>query len=81
MCHLAVFYSASVPRGNDWLDHVLVEVRSDGTHNEMIFFLRTDFLTTCSLEMTYFPFDTQECDIDIGLHMQSTRTANLTLGM
>ena len=43
-------------------------------------FHRSDFSTTCSLDMTYFPYDTQTCNIDVGLQMYPIERCNLTLG-
>ena len=44
-----------------WFDKVNVFISFEGA---VYFKVRADFSVTCSLDMTYFPFDAQTCNID-----------------
>ena len=60
-----------------WYENVYVYVNSSGHVHWKI---RSDYSVTCGLDMTYFPFDTQTCNIDVATQELSTFDANLTNG-
>ena len=60
-----------------WYQNVYVYVNSSG---HVYWKIRSDYSVTCGLDMTYFPFDTQTCSIDVATQELSTFDANLTNG-
>ena len=81
--HLSNFSLIFFPRsaGNvrelNWFEHIYVFVNSSG----LIYYkIRSDYSVTCGLDMTYFPFDTQTCNIDVATQELSSYDANLTRG-
>ncbi len=42
--------------------------------------VRSDFLVSCSLDMTYFPMDQQSCSIDVSLQTHTSFLVNFTNG-
>ena len=57
-CYRSVekFFEVSYSR-----DH-RVDIRHDG---RILWSFGGNFLTSCTLDMTYYPFDLQQCDIDV----------------
>ena len=69
--------SAGNVRELNWFQHIYVFVNSSG----LIYYkIRSDYSVTCGLDMTYFPFDTQTCNIDVATQELSSYDANLTKG-
>ena len=55
-CSVEKFFEVSYSR-----DH-RVDIRHDG---RILWSFGGNFLTSCTLDMTYYPFDLQQCDIDV----------------
>ena len=69
--------SAGNVRELNWFQHIYVFVNSSG----LIYYkIRSDYSVTCGLDMTYFPFDIQTCNIDVATQELSSYDANLTKG-
>ncbi len=75
--HILHSFSATSTRELDWFNKVKVFVLFTG---RTFFKIRSDFTTTCSLRMAFFPFDQQTCNIDAGLQEFSSYQVNLTNG-
>ncbi len=71
------FFSAVKTRERIWFERANVHVFSSGL---VYFKIRSDFTTTCSLNMQMFPFDTQTCSIDVSLQEYGTYQVNFTNG-
>ena len=74
---LFVLCSATDFRKINWIQYMMAMVFPTG---RVIFIIRSDFQTTCSLDMTSFPFDSQTCYVDICLQMYPASSVNLTTG-
>ena len=74
---LLLCHSAGNVREVIWYENVYVYVNSSG---HVYWKIRSDYSVTCGLDMTYFPFDTQICNIDVATQELSTFDANLTNG-
>ena len=61
----------------NWFDHTFVYITSDG---HVFFKIRSDYSVTCALDMTYFPFDTQTCNIAVATQELSIDDVSLTKG-
>ncbi len=75
-CKIAVCSAAST-REVDWFNKVNVFVLFNG---KVHFKIRSDFTTVCSLQMSFFPFDKQRCNLDAGVQEFSSYQVNLTNG-
>ena len=73
-----ISFSATDFRKINWIQYMMAMVFPNG---RVIFIIRSDFQTTCSLDMTSFPFDSQTCYVDICLQMYPANNVNLTTGI
>ncbi len=62
-------------RDQNWYKNVRVVVFYNGA---IYWLIRSNFVTTCSMDMTFFPLDEQHCNIDVGLQIYADDTAKLT---
>ena len=69
--------SATDVRKINWVQNMMAIVFPTG---RVVFIIKSDFHTTCSLDMTQFPFDSQTCYLDICLQMYPQISVNLTTG-
>ena len=75
---MCIIYSATDFRKINWIQYMMAMVFPNG---RVIFIIRSDFQTTCSLDMTSFPFDSQTCYVDMCLQMYPANNVNLTTGI
>ena len=75
---MCIICSATDFRKINWIQYMMAMVFPNG---RVIFIIRSDFQTTCSLNMTSFPFDSQTCYVDMCLQMYPTNNVNLTTGI
>ena len=75
---MCIICSATDFRKINWIQYMMAMVFPNG---RVIFIIRSDFQTTCSLNMTSFPFDSQTCYVDMCLQMYPANNVNLTTGI